>query len=232
MKRSKRFREMAEKLDLDKLYSLEEAVDLLQQCPPVKFDQTVEISLKTGIDAKKSDQQVRGTISLPHGTGKRLVVLVFTQGDKVKLAMEAGAEFAGSNELIEKVKGGWIGFDAVVASPDMMREVGKLGKVLGPRGLMPTPKAGTVTPDVVKAVKELKGGKIEFKSDKHGVINSIVGKISFEKDKLVENIHSLLAAISRTRPASTKGQFLVSMALSSTMGLGFKIDTQTLATET
>ena len=228
MKRSKRFREMAEKLDLDKLYSLEEAVDLLKQCPPVKFDQTVELSLKTGIDAKKSDQQVRGTISLPNGTGKSLVVLVFTQGDKVKQAEEAGAKFVGAKELLEKVKGGWTGFDAVVASPDMMREVGKLGKVLGPRGLMPTPKAGTVTPDVVKAVKELMGGKIEFKSDKHGVINSIVGKISFEKDKLVENIMSLLAAISRLRPASSKGNFFVSIALSSTMGPGFKIDTQTL----
>ena len=231
MKQSKRFREIAEKYDLDKLYSLEEAVDILKQCPSVKFDQTVELSLKTGIDAKKSDQQVRGTISLPHGTGKSLVVLVFTQGDKVKLAKDAGAEFVGAEELIEKVKGGWTGFDAVVASPDMMREVGKLGKVLGPRGLMPTPKAGTVTPDVVKAVKELKGGKIEFKTDKHGVINSIVGKISFDKNKLVENIRSLLAVISRSRPASTKGHFFTSAALSSTMGPGLKIDTQNLTSE-
>ena len=228
MKQSKRFREIAEKYDLDKLYSLEEAVEILKQCPPMKFDQTVELSLKTGIDAKKSDQQVRGTISLPHGTGKSLVVLVFTQGDKVKLAKDAGAEFAGADELIDKVKGGWTGFDAVVASPDMMREVGKLGKILGPRGLMPTPKAGTVTPDVEKAVKELKGGKIEFKTDKHGVINSIVGKISFDQDKLVENIRSLLAVISRARPASVKGQFFTSVALSSTMGPGLKIDTQTL----
>lgn len=231
MKRSKRFREMAEKLDLDKIYSIEEAVDLLKQCPPVKFDQTVELSLKTGIDAKKSDQQVRGTISLPNGTGKSLKVLVFTQGEKVNDAKAAGAEFAGADELIEKVKGGWTGFDAVVASPDMMREVGKLGKVLGPRGLMPTPKGGTVTPDVAKAVQELKAGKIEFKSDKHGVINSIVGKISFEKEKLVENIKALLASISRSRPATSKGSFIVSLTLSSTMGPGFKIDTQTLGFE-
>ncbi len=228
MKRSKRFREIAEKVDLEKVYSLEEAVEILKQCPPVKFDETVELSLKTGIDARKSDQQVRGTITLPHGTGKKLVVLVFTSGDKVKQALDAGADFAGAQDLLDKVKGGWTGFDAVVATPDMMREVGKLGKILGPRGLMPTPKAGTVTPDVAKAVKDLKGGKIEFKSNKHGVINSIVGKLSFDKQKLLENTHALTAAISRAKPASSKGQFLISVALSSTMGPGIKIETHTL----
>jgi len=223
-RRSKRVREIASQVDSMKSYTLDEAVAILQKCPSVKFDQTVDISIKMGVDPKKSDQQVRGTVSLPNGTGKSLSVLVFAAGDKIQEALNAGAEFAGSDELFEKVKGGWTGFDVVIATPDMMREVGKLGKVLGPRGLMPTPKAGTVTTDVATAVQEIKKGKIEFKLDKHGVCNNGIGKLSFSKDALIDNIRSLLSAIMRAKPASAKGQYIVSIALSSTMGPGLKID--------
>ncbi len=222
-RKSKRIREIVAKLDLQKLYSLDEAVAILKQCPPVKFDQTVEIALKLGVDPRKSDQQVRGTVSLPNGTGKSLRVLVFARGDKVKEALDAGAEYAGHEDLLKKVSDGWTDFDAVVATPDMMRDVGKLGKVLGPRGLMPTPKAGTVTTDVGIAVKELKGGKIEFKVDRQGVISNGVGKVSFDAEKIVENIKSLLGAILRAKPASAKGQYLQSIYVSSTMGPGLKI---------
>lgn len=222
--RSKRIREIASQVDTLKSYSLEEAVAILQKCPSVKFDQTVDISIKMGVDPKKSDQQVRGTVSLPNGTGKSPTVLVFAAGEKIKEALNAGADFAGSDELFEKVKGGWTGFDVVVSTPDMMREVGKLGKVLGPRGLMPTPKAGTVTTDVATAIQEIKKGKIEFKLDKHGVCNNGVGKLSFTKDALMENVRALLAAVMRAKPASAKGQYIVSIALSSTMGPGLKID--------
>lgn len=222
-RKSKRIREIASKIDLQKSYSLEEAVAILKECPPVKFDQTVEISLKMGVDPRKSDQQVRGTVSLPNGTGKTLRVLVFARGDKVQEALQAGAEHAGNDDLLKKVADGWTDFDAVVATPDMMREVGKLGKVLGPRGLMPTPKAGTVTQDVVSAVKELQAGKVEFKVDRLGVINNLVGKISFEMPLLVENIRALLNAIIRAKPASAKGQYMQSLYISSTMGPGLKI---------
>jgi large subunit ribosomal protein L1 len=215
---------MAKLMDLEKIYSLEEAIEILKKCPPVKFDQTVELSLKTGVDHRKSDQQIRGTVSLPNGSGKRIVLVVFTRGDKVQEALNAGADYAGSDDLLEKVKNGWTDFNAVVSTPDMMREVGKLGKVLGPRGLMPTPKAGTVTTDVAKAIQEVKSGKIEFKSDKSGVINSLVGKLSFDTAKLVGNIHALLSAITKAKPATAKGQYLKSMVVSSTMGPGLKVD--------
>lgn len=222
--KSKRVREMTSQVDVTKNYMLDEAIVILQKCPSVKFDQTVELAIKMGIDPKKSDQQVRGTVSLPNGTGKTQSILVFAAGDKIQEALEAGADFAGSDELFEKVKGGWTEFDVVIATPDMMREVGKLGKVLGPRGLMPTPKAGTVTTDVATAVREIKKGKIEFKVDKHGVCNNGIGKLSFSKEALAENIRSLLSAIMRAKPASAKGQYIVSVALSSTMGPGLKID--------
>ena len=221
---SKRIREIAKMVEPLKAYTIQDAVEILKKCPPVKFDQSVDISLKIGVDPRRSDQVVRGTVSLPNGTGKTLTILVFAKGDKVKEALDAGADYAGADELFEKVNGGWTDFDAVIATPEMMREVGKLGKVLGPRGLMPTPKAGTVTTDITKAVRELKGGKIEFKLDRHGVINNAVGKISFASEMLVENIRSLLAAILRAKPASAKGHFLRSMVLSSTMGPGIKID--------
>lgn len=223
-RRSKRYREIASSVDFAKNYTLEEAVAILQKCPSVKFDQTVDVSIKLGVDPKKSDQQVRGTVSLPNGTGKSLSVLVFASGDKIKEALEAGADYAGSDELFEKVKGGWTGFDVVIATPDMMREVGKLGKVLGPRGLMPTPKAGTVTTNVAVAIQEIKKGKIEFKLDKHAVCNAGIGKLSFSKEAIMENARALLVALVRAKPASAKGQYIVSMALSSTMGPGLKID--------
>ncbi|NGX37519.1 MAG: 50S ribosomal protein L1 [Chlamydiae bacterium] len=223
-KKSKRFQQIDELFFPDRLYSLNEAVEVLKKCPPVKFDQSIEISLKSGIDVKKSDQQVRGTVALPHGIGKKIKVLVFARGDKVKEAEEAGADFAGNDDLFEKIKGGWTDFDAIVATPDMMRDVGKLGRVLGPRGLMPTPKAGTVTTDVAKAVTELKAGKVEFKNDKSGNINNMVGRLSFEDDKLIENIVAFLIAVSKAKPSSAKGNFMQSLAISSSMGPGLKID--------
>ena len=211
-------------VDSTKEYSIEEAVDFLKKMPPVKFDQSVDISLKIGVDPRRSDQLVRGTVTLPNGTGKTLRILVFTQGEKVDEALKAGADYVGNEELFEKVSGGWTDFDAVIATPDMMRHVGKLGKVLGPRGLMPTPKAGTVTTDVSKAVDELKGGKIEFKLDRHAVINNGVGKLSFDANKLVENISTFLQAILKAKPAAAKGHYLRSLSISSTMGPGIKID--------
>lgn len=228
-KRSKRFKQIDQLVVADKKYTLDEAVEVLKKCPPVKFDQSVDIALKSGIDVKKSDQQVRGTIALPHGTGKHLRVLVFARGEKMKEAEAAGAEFVGADELLQKVAGGWTDFDAIVSTPDMMREVGKLGKVLGPRGLMPTPKAGTVTNEVGKAVKELKAGKVEFKNDKTGNINNQVGKLSFNKKDLIENIEALLAAVAKSKPSSAKGNFIQSLSISSTMGPGLKIDLSSIA---
>src|SRR5579871_3874730 len=178
--RSKRMKKIDEMVDLNKTYKLDEAVALLKKCPPVKFDQSFNTALRVGIDPKKSDQQVRGTVSLPHGTGQKVVLVVIAKGEKAKEALEAGADIVGADDLLEKIKGGWTDFSALIATPDMMRELGKLGKVLGPRGLMPTPKAGTVTSDVAKAVKEVKAGKIEFKVDKTGNVNNAVGKISFQ----------------------------------------------------
>lgn len=227
---SKRVREIAKKLDANKAYNIQEAVDILKNCPPVKFDQSLDISIKIGVDPRRSDQHVRGTVSLPNGTGKSIVIIVFARGDKMKEALAAGADHVGNDDLFEKVNGGWTDFDAVIATPDMMRDVGKLGKVLGPRGLMPTPKAGTVTTDVTKAIQELKAGKIEFKLDRHGVLNNAVGKISFLSDKLVENINAYIYAVQRAKPATAKGHYIKSLYLSSTMGPGLKIDTRELET--
>lgn len=222
--KSKRFREIDKLYDIEKIYSIDEAIEILKKCPPVKFDQSVELSLKTGVDTRKSEQSVRGTVSLPNGTGKKMIVVVFAKGEKVKEALDAGADYAGNEELLEKIKAGWTDFNAVISTPDMMREVGKLGKILGPHGLMPTPKAGTVTNDVAKAVSEVKAGKVEFKIDKSGVINGIIGKLSFQKEKIAENAKVFLAAIARAKPASAKGQFLKSLAISTTMGPGIKVD--------
>ena len=227
--RSKRMKEIDRMIDPDKIYSLDEAVRLPKECPPTKFDQSLNIALKLGVDVKKSDQQVRGTVFLPHGTGRTTTVLVITRGDKVKEALDAGADFAGSDEYLDKIKSGWTDFSVLVATPDMMREIGKLGKVLGPRNLMPTPKAGTVTPDVAKAVREAKAGKIEFKVDKTGNINAAVGKLSFEPSQLSENVIALLQAIVRAKPPTAKGVFLRSMYVSSTMGPGLRVDLQSLA---
>lgn len=230
-KPSKRYREMVKLVEADKTYSIKDAVAILKKCPPVKFDQSVDISLVMGVDPRRSDQLVRGTVSLPNGTGKKMTIIVFAKGDKVKEALAAGADYAGHEELFEKVNGGWTDFDAVISTPDLMREVGKLGKVLGPRGLMPTPKTGTVTPDVTRAINELKAGKIEFKLDKHAVINNMLGKLSFEEIKLIDNIKSFLTAVLKAKPASAKGHYMKSAVLSSTMGPGLKVDLREIMSE-
>ena len=220
---SKRVREMVNGFDVTKAYTLSEAIAILKKAPPVKFDQTVEVSLQLGVDPRRPEQNVRGVVSLPNGTGKKIRILVFAKGDKVKEALEAGADYAGHEELFEKVNGGWTDFDAVIATPDLMRDVGKLGKVLGPRGLMPTPKAGTVTTDIAKAVEELKAGKIEFKLDKGAALQNGIGKISFRDEQLLQNMQSYLDAVQKQKPASAKGGLIRSMVVSSTMGPGVKI---------
>ncbi len=225
---SKRLQDIAKKLDLTKVYTLGEAMGVLKECPGVKFDQSVEIALRLGIDPRKSDQNVRGTVALPHGTGRTMRIVALARGDKVKEALDAGADQAGNEELLEKIAGGWTDFDAIVATPDMMREVGKLGKVLGPRGLMPTPKAGTVTTDLAKAIAELKAGKIEFKADRYGVVNNAVGKLSFDSDHLIANTRALLSAVAKAKPATAKGHYVRGLVLSSTMGPGLKIDLKDL----
>jgi large subunit ribosomal protein L1 len=206
-------------------YSIEEAVPLLQKVKYAKFDETVELSLRLGVDPKHADQMVRGTVVLPHGLGKSKRVLVIAGADKQKEASDAGADHVGGEELVEKITGGWMDFDAVVATPDMMRAVGRLGKVLGPRGLMPNPKTGTVTPDVRKAVQEIKAGKVEFRVDKTGIIHAPVGKTSFATQKLVDNAHALVDSVVKAKPAAAKGKYLKSVTLSSTMGPGIAIDT-------
>ncbi len=220
---SKRNREIAKMVVPQKVYNLNDAIAILKKCPPVKFEQSLDISLRMGVDPRRSDQGVRGTVSLPNGTGKTIRVLVFCKGDRTKEALAAGADFAGNEDLFEKVNSGWTDFDAVVATPDMMREVGKLGKVLGPRGLMPTPKAGTVTNDIATAVKDVKAGKIEFKNDKHGVINVGVGRLGFEEDKLIQNIRTFFRAVLRAKPPTAKGHYIKSIVVSSTMGPGLKL---------
>jgi large subunit ribosomal protein L1 len=221
---TKRTREIAKVVDHDKSYTFEEAIELLKRCPSLKFDQSVDISLIMGVDPRKSDQQVRSTVSLPNGTGKKTIVLVFAKGEKVQEALDAGADYVGDQEYVDKVKSGWVDFDAVITTPDMMRSVGMLGKILGPRGLMPSPKSGTVTTDVGQMVQEIKAGKVEFKLDKHGVINNLVGKLSFDSALLKENILALVSAIVRAKPAAAKGHYIKSVSLSSTMGPGLKID--------
>lgn len=222
--KGKRLKDSVAKIDLMRKYSARDAIEVLKQVPLTKFDQTMELSVSLNVDPKKADQQVRGTVSLPHGTGKKTVILVFAKGDKEKEAKEAGAEYIGAEDLADKIAAGWVDFTDVVATPDMMRLVGKLGKVLGPRGLMPTPKAGTVTNDVGTAIRDIKAGKIEFKVDKNGNLNTYFGKISFSLDHLVTNYASLLDAISKVRPVSVKGSFIKSIAMSSTMGPGLEVE--------
>ena len=209
----------------ERQYSIEEAIPLLQKVKFAKFDETVEMALRLGVDPKHADQMVRGTVVLPHGLGKSKKVLVIAGADKQKEASDAGADHVGGEELVEKITGGWMDFDAVVATPDMMRAVGRLGKVLGPRGLMPNPKTGTVTPDVRKAVQEIKAGKVEFRVDKTGIIHAPVGKTSFATENLVANVHALVDSIVKAKPAAAKGKYLKSVTVSSTMGPGIAIDT-------
>ncbi len=222
--RGKKYEESRSKVAAGKRYALREAIDILTSMGKAKFDETVDASIRLGVDPKHADQMVRGSVALPHGLGKAVRVLVFAKGEKEKEAQEAGADFVGSDDLMEKIRGGWLDFDRVVATPDMMGSVGKLGKVLGPRGLMPNPKVGTVTFDVGKVVKELKAGKVEFRVEKAGIVHSPFGKVSFGADKLYDNFMALIETIIKLKPASSKGTYLKTISLSTTMGPGVKVD--------
>jgi large subunit ribosomal protein L1 len=224
MKRSKGYREAAEKIDADQVYSPLSAVRLAKETSPAKFDATVEVAMRLGIDPRKADQMVRGTVNLPHGTGKTARVLVFANAAKADEARAAGADFVGGDDMIEKVAAGWTDFDAAVATPDLMGKVGRLGKVLGPRGLMPNPKTGTVTMDVAKAVTDIKGGKIEFRTDKHANLNFPIGRVSFTEVQLVENYGAALDEISRLKPSAAKGRYIKKATVATTMGPGIQVD--------
>ena len=226
MFRGKKYQESAKLIDKAALYDTAEAMELVVKTAPAKFDETVELHVKLGVDSRHADQQVRGAIVLPHGTGKTQRVLVFAKGDKAEAAKAAGADFVGEMDLVEKIqKENWFDFDVVVASPDMMGIVGRLGKVLGPKGLMPSPKAGTVTPNVAAAVKEIKAGKIEYRLDKTNIIHCPIGKVSFGAEKLTENLNTLLGAVVKAKPAAAKGQYIRSCVVASTMGPGVKVNT-------
>jgi large subunit ribosomal protein L1 len=228
MKHSKRFKSFREKVDPLKSYAVEDAVEILKNGPKAKFDESVEMSFRLGVDPKHADQMVRGTVALPHGTGKSVRIAVFAAGEKAMEAKEAGADVIGAEDLGEKIKGGWADFDVAVATPDMMKVVGQLGKILGPKGLMPNPKAGTVTMDITKAVKELKGGRIEFRVDKQSNLAAAVGKMSFEKKAITENIRTFADAVMRAKPATAKGTYVLAVSVSSTMGPGIKLDQTSL----
>ncbi len=224
MKHSKRYRALREKVDRKKRYMLPDAVKILKSGTPAKFDESVEIAVRLGVDPKQADQMVRATVSLPHGSGKTVRVAVFAQGDKATEAKEAGAEFVGADDLAEKIQGGWTDFDIAIATPDMMKVCGKLGKVLGPRGLMPNPKTGTVTMDITRTVREVKGGRIEFRVDRQSNVAVAVGKLSFDEQKIVENAQAFLDALMRAKPAAAKGSYVLAASISSTMGPGIKLD--------
>ena len=224
MKRSKAYRAAAEQIDHTKLYSPAEAVALARKTSSAKFDPTVEVALRLGVDPRKADQMVRGTVNLPNGTGKTARVLVFATGDRAEEARSAGAEFVGSDDLVERIQGGFLDFDAVVATPDLMGKVGRLGRILGPRGLMPNPKTGTVTPNVGKAVTDIKGGKIEFRVDRHGNLHFIIGKTSFADTALLENYAAAVDEILRLKPSAAKGRYLKKAAITTTMGPSIPVD--------
>ncbi len=223
-KHGKKYSQGKEKIDRTTQYNLDAGIQLLQEIPRAKFDESIDMAIRLGVNPKHADQMVRGTVSLPHGIGKTVRVLVFAKGEKEKEAKEAGADFIGAEDLVEKISAGWTDFDKAIATPDMMGTVGKLGKILGPRGLMPNPKVGTVTFDIARAVKELKAGRVEFKVDKTGIVHTTVGKISFEPEKVKENVKALMDVIIRAKPASSKGTYLKSVAISTTMGPGIKLD--------
>jgi len=225
---SKKMQAAEAKVDRTKEYSLEDAISLIKEISQRKFNETIDLAFNLGIDPKKSDQMVRGSVLLPAGTGKKVRVLVFAKGEKEKEALEAGADYVGGEELIEKIKNGWLEFDKSVATPDMMGTVGKIGKILGPRGLMPNPKLGTVTFDVAKAVQELKAGKVEFKVEKAGIVHVPVGKVSFAKDALIKNIKAVADSIQKAKPATSKGTYIKRVSISSTMGPGIKLDVSKL----
>jgi len=228
MKHSRRFLEALSKIDKRTQYPLDEAIQKVQETATAKFDESIELSVRLGVDPRKADQMVRGTVILPHGTGKQVRVLVLTKGEKEQEAKEAGADYVGAEDLMEKIKGGWFDFDVVIATPDIMAQVGKLGRVLGPRGLMPNPKSGTVTFDVAQAVKDAKAGKISFRVDRTGIVHAAIGKKSFPPDKLKENVQVFMDTINRLKPASAKGVYIKSIALSSTMGPGVRVDKNTI----
>ena len=229
-KRGKKYTAARAQVGSDRNYSIEEAIPLVQKVKFAKFDETVELTLRLGVDPKHADQMVRGTVVLPHGLGKTKRVLAIAGGEKQKEAQDAGADFVGGEEMVEKINGGWTDFDAVVATPDMMRAVGRLGKVLGPRGLMPNPKTGTVSVDIAKAIKEIKAGKVEFRVDKTGIIHAPVGKASFPAQSLIDNAHALVDSVVRAKPSAAKGKYLRSVTLSSTMGPGVRVDTTNIET--
>ena len=225
---SKRIAEARKLIDKNTAYDVAEAVDLVKKTSAVKFDASVDAAIRLGVDPRKADQQIRGAMVLPHGTGKDRTVLVFAKGDKAKEALEAGADYAGDIEYIEKVTGGWMDFDVVVATPDMMAEVGKLGRVLGPRGLMPNPKTGTVTMDVKKAVDEIKAGKVEYRVDKAGNVHVPIGKASFDNEKLIDNLKAIYDVLLKAKPSAAKGTYVHNVAISSTMGPGVKVAGESL----
>ncbi len=223
-KRGKRYKQIKSKVDSTKRYDLEEAIRLVATTATARLDESVDIAIKLGVDPRKADQMVRGTVVLPHGTGKTTRVLVFAKGEKEKEAIEAGADYVGGEDLAKKIQEGWLDFDKAIATPDMMSLVGKLGRILGPRGLMPNPKLGTATFDVARAIQELKSGRIEFRVEKAGILHASVGRVSFGAEKLLDNIKALLETVIRLKPATSKGVYLRGLALSSTMGPGVKID--------
>ncbi|HPT69563.1 MAG TPA: 50S ribosomal protein L1 [Syntrophomonas sp.] len=224
MKKGKAYSDAIKKIEKSKLYDPQEALNLVKEIATAKFDETVEVHIKLGVDPRHADQQVRGTVSLPHGTGKTRKVLVFAKGEKVKEAEQAGADYVGGEELAEKIQGGWFDFDIAVATPDMMAVVGKLGKILGPRGLMPNPKSGTVTFDIERTINELKAGRIEYRVDKTSIVHAPIGRVSFEVEKLQENLNTFAAALIKAKPAAAKGQYMRSVSICSTMGPGVKIN--------
>lgn len=226
-KRSKRQQTQATLVERSKQYQLTEAIELVKTGATTKFDESVDIAVKLGVDPRKPDEMIRGSCDLPHGTGKSVIVLVIAKGDKASEAKEAGADHIGAEEIIEKIQGGWLEFDRVIATPDMMGQVGKIGKILGPRGLMPNPKVGTVTKDVGKVVSSVKAGQVEFRVDKSGIIHMPVGRASFDEDKLAANVTLVMDTIRRMRPSSTKGTYIEGVTLSSTMGPGVRVDPQT-----
>src|SRR5437016_13544544 len=230
----KNYRKVAEQVDRSRLYSPLDAIKLAKQTSTVKFDPTVEVAIRLGVDPRKADQLVRGTVNLPHGTGKTARVIVFTTGDKAAEAEAAGADAVGSDDLIERIQGGWLDFDAAIATPDQMAKVGRIARILGPRGLMPNPKTGTVTPDVAKAITDIKGGKINFRVDKQANLHLVIGKVSFDAEKLVENYAAALDEVLRSKPSAAKGKYLKKVAFASTMGPGIQVDpnrTRSLLTE-
>ena len=227
----KKMNAASEKVEEGKEYPLEEAIQKVKELAYAKFDETIDLAFNLGVDPRKSDQMVRGTVVLPHGTGKQLRVLVFAKGEKELEAKQAGADYVGADDLVDKISKGWLDFDKVVATPDIMGVVGKLGKILGPRGLMPNPKLGTVTFDVAKAVKEIKAGKVEYKTEKAGVVHVPIGKVSFDAQKLLENAKAIIDSVTKAKPSTSKGKYLKGISVSSTMGPGMKVDVATVSTK-